>query len=1006
MKNNLEYRSVIRLCLLYICFLIPPPYFAHFPLGHCFKTFTNLITQQQYQISGTVTDSYGPMPGVHVLIKGTNTGTFTDKEGEYFLLVSNKDILVFSYLGYHTRELPVLGRTNLDVQMQSEVTELQEVEVNAGYYTVKEKERTGSISRVAAAEIELQPIVSPLEALQGRMAGVEVVPNGNLPGMASTIRIRGTNSLRSEGNFPLYIIDGVPINSTPIGSNSLIGNFGPGADPLNMLNLSNIQSIEVLKDADATAIYGSRGANGVILITTKKGGQSGTKIEAQAYSGMSTVPNRVKVLDTEQYLKIRKMAFENDGIEATRFNAYDLVVWDQDRQTDWQDVFFGGVAPVTDLNMSFSGGNGSTNYSLRGSYHNQGTVFPGDYDYNKATTALNLNHVSENQKLAINLSVNYGADTNHLVGSVNLTTGGLKVPPNAPPIFNSDGSLHWEEWSDVGQNNPLMGFHNSSTTVSNHLVGNMGITYQLAKGLSLKANLGYTNFNSREVVKYPKKSYNPAWSFLEHQSEHLQFNRKSWIIEPQLLYSSKFLGGSIDALIGTTFQQSKNDNLSINASGYVSESQIGNLRAAGAVSVRSNENIDYSYHAIFARLGFNWDQQYYLNFTGRRDGSSRFGPGKRFANFGAIGGAWIFANENSKRDKASFLSFGKLRGSYGITGSDQIGDYGYLDTYEPTPGPGGLYPTQLANTDYSWEENKKLEAALDLGFLRDRINLAINWYRNRSSNQLVGYPLPAMTGFNSVQANLPATVQNTGWEVGLTTLNIKNKVIRWQTSLNISFPENKLLSYPDIEQSSHANTYRVGQPLNIALLYQYDGLDPQTGFYKMADINGDNRLDYKDRVVIKDLGRQYFGGINNSIGFKNFNLNFLWQFVKQEGSLHMFNAGNLSMQRQEVVEALEEGGKFQKVSRSIQALIAYSNAQNSSFPYTDASFIRLKTLSVGYDLPPNIIKEVGLSACQLFVNGQNLITISNYGGLDPEMPIGGTQFSALRTITCGIKLNF
>ncbi|MDX1766494.1 MAG: TonB-dependent receptor plug domain-containing protein, partial [Arenibacter troitsensis] len=292
MKNNLEYRGVIRLCLLYICFLVPPPYFAHFPHGHCFNSFSNLDTQQQYQISGTVTDSYGPMPGVHVLIKGSNTGTFTDANGEYSLLVNNKDTLVFSYLGYHSRELPVLGRTTLDVDMQSEVTELQEVEVNAGYYTVKEKERTGSISRVAAKEIELQPIVSPIEALQGRMAGVEVVQSNGVPGTAPRIRIRGQNSLRNgsedNGNLPLYIVDGVPINAAPIHSYSGLTN-STGLDPLNTLNLANIESIEVLKDADATAIYGSRGANGVILISTKtgRGSEGKTQVDVRLYSGLS-----------------------------------------------------------------------------------------------------------------------------------------------------------------------------------------------------------------------------------------------------------------------------------------------------------------------------------------------------------------------------------------------------------------------------------------------------------------------------------------------------------------------------------------------------------------------------------------------------------------------------------------------------------------------------------------------------------------------------------------------
>lgn len=996
----------LRLCPIFILTFFSLSGFAHPNKGHSLHDPPIPEQQQEYTLTGIVTDNYGPLPGVHVLIKGTRTGTFSDKDGAFALTVSGSNTLVFSYIGYKTLELSILGRNTLEVELLAEATQLQEVEVNAGYYTVKERERTGSISRVTAAEIELQPVISPLQALQGRMAGLEVVPTGNLPGMAPTIHIRGTNSLRSDGNFPLYIIDGVPINSIPIESNSLIGVYGLGSDPLNMLSLSNIKSIEILKDADATAIYGSRGANGVILVTTKKGAQGKAEVQARIYSGMASLPNKMKLLNTDQYLQIRTTAFENDGVEPTERNAYDLLVWDPNRYTDWQKVFYGRAAPVTEMNLSISGGNPTINYSLVGSYHKQGTIYPGDFNYNRATVALNLNYESENKKLAINLSTNYGADVNHLVGSVDLTSAALSIPPNAPPLFNEDGSLHWEQWSNAATGNPLLGFHNNSLTEAINLISNLGITYRLGKGLSLKANMGYTYFNSQEVVKMPKRSYNPAWSFMEHQSEHLLLNRKSWVIEPQIIYNNNFLGGKIDALIGTTFQKSGNDKLSINGSGYVSEGQIGNLNAAEDATVRLNEKIDYKYNAIFARLGFNWHGKYYINFTGRRDGSSRFGPGKRFANFGAIGGAWIFTEEHLIKDKQSFLSFGKLRGSYGITGNDQVGDYGYLDSYESTRGPGGLYPTQLANLDYSWEENKKLEAAIDLGFLKDRINLGLNWYRNRSFNQLVGYPLPAMTGFNSVQANLPATVQNTGWEIGLTTINFHNRGVRWQTSLNISFPQNKLLSYPDIDQSAYVNIYKVGHPLNIALLYQYDGLDPQTGFYKMMDANGDNRLDYNDRIVIKDLGRQYFGGIGNSICYKNFNLNFLWEFVKQEGSLQMFNPGDLSMQRREVVQSLVEEGKFQKVSQSIQALIAYSNAQSSSFPYTDASFIRLKTLSIGYDLPPTIIKEVGLSAGKLFVNGQNLLTITNYDGMDPEMPMGGTQFSALRTITCGIQLNF
>src|SRR5690606_10523724 len=285
--------------------------------------------------------------------------------------------------------------------------------------------------------------------------------------------------------------------------------------------------------------------------------------------------------------------------------------------------------------------------------------------------------------------------------------------------------------------------------------------------------------------------------------------------------------------------------------------------AAESMDNGTSQNTAYKYNAVFARLGYNWNRKYYINLTGRRDGSSRFGSGNRFANFGAIGAAWIFSEGAFVKKHLSFLSFGKLRSSYGTTGNDQIPDYGYLDAYEATRGPGGLYPTQLYNPNFSWEINKKLETAIELGFLRDRINLGVSWYRNRSSNQLVGYPLPGITGHASVQANLPATVQNSGWEVELSTLNITSENFKWQTSFNITFPKNELLNYPNIDQSSYANVYRVGRPLNIDLLYQYEGIDPDTGLYSIADLNDDGRFDYDDRIIIKDQGRKFFGGINN-----------------------------------------------------------------------------------------------------------------------------------------------
>lgn len=1000
MKNNYRRLKLIVLVLLSLGALVlalkasaaeitylPPPAF-------------------QQTITGQVTDENGdPLPGVTVSIKGSNKGTTTGMNGKYTINASGEDLLVFSFIGYKTQEQAVGGKSIINIELAPQTTALDAVKINAGYYSTTERESTGNISRVKGEEIELQPVVSPLQALQGRMAGVEIISGGSHPGMAPTIRIRGQNSLREEGNYPLYIIDGVPVNSSPIDSNSKLG--GTGIDPLNTLDLTNIESIEVLKDADATAIYGSRGANGVVLITTKKGKEGKAQLTARVYTGASKVPNRVDVLNTEQYLKIRRKAFENDGEEPTESNAFDLLLWDQDRYTDWQDYLFGGTASVTDVNLTTTGGNENTSFSLGGSYHGQGTVYPGDYEYRKVTGNFNLHHSSTDKKLNLELSANYGIDNNELVGNVTLGPNAFRLPPNAPAIFLEDGSLNWEDWSLAGWTNPFEGFFNSSTSKTNNLVTGLGASYEVFDGFRLKLNAGYTNLDSRELMKLPRRSYNPAsWENIDHTSSHLQSNRNSWILEPQLLYQKEIGKVNLDALLGTTFQESEYEIKSFQGEGYVSESLIGNLGAANNLINGFTQNSLYRYHAIFGRLGLNWARRYFLNLTGRRDGSSRFGPGKQWANFWAVGGAWIFSEESFLDNDNSFLSFGKLRASYGTTGNDQIGDYGYLDAYEATPGPGGLYPTQLANPNFSWEENKKLEGALELGFFKSRLDLGISWYRNRSSNQLVGYPLPSITGFTTIQANLPATVENKGWEIEISSSTIQDNNFQWQTSFNVTFPENELVKYPGIEQSSYANIYKVGEPLNISLLYEYDGIDPETGFYKVKDVNGDERLDYEDRIVIQDWNKDFFGGINNSFNYKNFSLQFFWQFVKQKGKFDLLGAGDIGVQSTDVMQVLSGNSRYQVLSQSTEAEISYSDAMNSTFPIVDASFLRLKTLSLGYAIPESLLQVLGLSKANLFLNGQNLITITDFEGLDPEMSRSGTTFSNLRTLTGGLQIQF
>jgi len=766
----------------------------------------------------------------------------------------------------------------------------------------------------------------------------------------------------------------------------------------------------VLKDAEATAIYGTRGANGIVLITTKKGTgyNRKTEIEARWYSGIGEVSRKMDLLNTRQYLILRRTALENDGREPDETSDYDLLLWDQNRYTDWQEELFGGTSQITNINISASGGNATTSFRLGGSYHKEGMVFPGDYGYDKITGGLHLNHNSENKKFSIDLSLNYGVDKSNVVAGNQFISEALKLPPNAPSLYSEDGSLHWEEWEYSSWDNPMAKvLHRKSTDKGHNFITNIGLSYELLKGLTFKTSMGYTQLSKEYKLLDSKDQYSPEFREVnKHKSTENLRKRQSWIIEPQLLYTTKIGIGTIDGLLGMTFQQNENKRTSIAGEGYVSESLMGDISAAEASRVNYNELNKYKYNAIFARLGYNYKRKYFINLTGRRDGSSRFGLDNRFANFWAVGGSWIFTEEPFLKNLYPFLSFGKIRGSYGTTGSDQIGDYAFLDAYESTEGPNGLYPSQLTNPDFAWEENKKLEVAIALSFMEDRIHLGTSWYRNRSSNQLVGFPLPSTTGFNTVQANFPATVENTGWEVELTIQNIHSKDFHWQTFVNFTIPKNKLISFPNLDQTAYADKYRIGQPLNIQLLYQYDGIDPETGLYQVVDVNQDDRFDIEDRVLIRNVGRRYFGGISNRLSYKGFGLQFLFEFVKQNRDETYFGLpGSKSVQSTEFFKEWQNSDRIQKISESFDALTAYNRAYESEHFTGDASFIRLRTLGLSYNIPKEPLQKMGISGCKLFIQAQNLLTITRFKGLNVDHS-SAIAMPALRTITSGIQLHF
>ena len=972
-------------------------------------------------IEGKVTDEKGePLAGVNILIKGTTQGTTTDIDGNYRLFIEEgENVLIFSYIGYLPQEINIGGRAVIDVSLSPDLASLQEVTINAGYWEVEKKEMTGNIAKVTAKEIEQQQTTNPLQALQGRVPGVYIQQTTGTPGGTVNIQIRGQNSLRTfansgvEANAPFYVIDGVPFSFQTLSSNRTNGGLftGRGSDPLTAINPADIESIEILKDADATAIYGSRGANGVVLIRTKKGKAGKTKLDINISSGFGSVANKFDLLNTEQYLEIRKEAFSNDGV-APGPRDHDLNGnWDQNRFTDWHEELIGGTANITNVQASLSGGNANTTFLISGTYRRQTNVFPGDSRYLKGTGHMALNHISSNRKLNANFTINYTADNNNQLRS-DLTSQIRGLAPNAPALYNEDGSLNWENstWT-----NPLAALERTFEGKTYTLISNSIIGYEIIPGLQIKANLGLTTMQSEELVKSPSTIFDPAFGLtsMDASATISDGNLRSWIIEPQANWKKEISLGQVDVLIGATFQDQVRDASNSIAIGFPSDALIGNIPAASTFIPRGFEKSEYRYTAVFARINYNWKSKYILNLTGRRDGSSRFGPGKQFASFGAVGAAWIFTNEEFVKNSIPFLSFGKIRMSYGTTGNDQIGNYQFLDTYttsENYQGVSGLRPTRLFNPNFAWEVNKKFEVALDQGFLDSRIFLSVSYYRNRSSNQLIGFPLPATTGFSTLNGNLDATVQNTGLEVELNTTNFKSNNFEWNTNFNITVPRNKLVSFPGLETSVFASDYVVGKPLTIEQVFQYQGVDPETGVFQFQDFNGDGQITENDDLqVIKEVGQDYFGGINNTFTWHNFQLDFFFQFVRQTGinlrrilgrpGSSINNQPSFVLNRWQGEGDIAEIQRF-SILRDRDLTRALLNYRSSDASIGDASFIRLQNVSLSYRLPDNLIANV---KGRLYIQGQNLFTITDYEGLDPENQ-NASRLPPLRVFTLGVNL--
>lgn len=705
MKKNLKIYSFLFLLLL--------------SAGINAQNTTPLI---QSKLDGTVVDDVTNQPiiGASVIIKGTTHGVQTDAEGKFYFQTGQKFpyTLIVTYIGYKKAEI-IVEKNPVTINLKEERQELDELVV-VGYGSQKRKDITGSVASVPKANLT-QVTSSADNLLRGAIAGVVVTQSSGRPGASSSVRIRGGNSI-TAGNEPLYVVDGILIYNDNNNSTAGVTNAGATVNVLSTINPGDIESIEVLKDASATAIYGSRGANGVVLISTKKGKEGKTRFTINTNTALGTVTRFMDLMHSNDYLKMRKEAFANDGIVKYPAAAYDVNgTWDQNRYTDWQKVLTGGTAQISDLQASITGGSVQTQFLISGNYHNETTVFPGDYKYKRGGVNFNLNHQSADNKFKVNFSASYSSQNNNLPGT-DFTRESRSLAPNAPALYDSRGKLNWENGTF---NNPLRNLEAIYKAKTGNLIANTILSYQILPDLEIKTSIGFTDLHYDETRTSPSTIYNPSLG-LGSESSSLFINnstRESWIIEPQINWNKKIGNGKIELLAGATFQQQKTGQLVQEADGFTSNNLIYDLASATYLYVFTNQQTQYKYQAFFGRTNFSWKERYIVNLTGRRDGSSRFGPGNQFANFGAIGVAWLFSKEPILENK--IISFGKLRYSYGTTGNDQIGDYNFLDTYSSAgnnyQGVVGLQPNRLYNPNFGWETNRKIEIALELGFLQDRI---------------------------------------------------------------------------------------------------------------------------------------------------------------------------------------------------------------------------------------------------------------------------------------------
>lgn len=1038
-------------------------------------------------VMGKVVDEKGAtIPGVNIVIKGTQSGTVTDVNGEFSIEVpDSKAVLVFSFIGYESQEFVVGTQRYLKVVLKAKVSEIDEVQVIA-YGTTTKRMSTGTVATIKGDKLQTRPANNIMQAIQGQLPGVSVTTMS--PGIGSPLMtlIRGVNSI-SSGIDPLIIVDGVIINQSRggLGHNEWgeegggSNTYQQGVSPLNFINPNDIESIDILKDADATAIYGSRGTNGVILITTKKASLGVTKYSINVSTGWKSPTGLTERMNTQEYLKMRKDAFAVGNIKGTgaigadgnpdpagytsvinpitptAFDAPDLLVWNQDAYTDWTKFELGQPAPSYNIDGTMSGGTNVMNYLAGISYlKNYDTYFYNPYQ-ERINGRMQLNSTSANKKFKLSMGAIFGIENQKFsqTNMFNVNAQACVNVPNYQPYVTPDGKYSSNQSDNGVENalyvpygqyrsgmyyNPLLMKNVDVFSKTSNVLLNSDISYLVFKGLTAKVQFSYNNQTNKFHRIFPSTAMSAQtnWFFPYPSGVHNTTTYTSLNIEPQLIYTADFSKLNVSALVGSTFLDRKTDYSGITINNPGSDDLLYNWGSANPPSVASAKTYN-RFNSVFARGTFSWDQKYLANLTWRRDGSSRFGPENRFANFYSAGFGWIFTQENFVKNSVSFLSYGKIRGSYGTTGNDNIADYQYLSLLQAGAGdigyPNALDPATFPNRYIEWEQTTKRDFGLELGFFDNRVLLNTTVYRTIATNLLTELPLPGQTGYGTYTGNFQGLVQNTGIELDLTTHNLSPKsALGWTTKFNFTNNKNILKSFPDLESSSYATTLQVGRALVnsdylLSILEMpglFKGIDPASGLPLFEDTNKDGILSYEDfgnnDSWIGSATPSFWGGMTNSFTYKGFALDIFAQFSNGIFTNSMFYMGANGVMSNPPKELagnywMQPGddAKYPRLYSGVSsgATMAYLSQLRSYYQYSTATifksyYIRLKNVQLSYTLPQTVLSKLKVDNLMIYVNGENLAVYCPVKlGKDPEV-FWSRSNSLYRVITTGVRLTF